>query len=118
MDAIFRRTFPAPDDLGGFLAHLPTGGEVLAMDEPVCTVLDATEIHRRVIAAGGPVLRFNRPVKADGRTSNIPLVVNLFGTAARVAAGFGIQPEQLPALGAFLADLRQPAPVRGMRDAM
>ncbi|HUI94164.1 MAG TPA: UbiD family decarboxylase [Xanthobacteraceae bacterium] len=118
MDPIFRRTFLPPDDLGGFLAHLQTRGQVLAIEEPVSTVLEATEIHRRVIATGGPVLRFSRPIKADGRTSDIPLVVNLFGTAARVAAGFGTGPEQLPALGVFLAGLRQPAPVRGMRDAM
>src|SRR5690606_38481116 len=42
---------------------------------------------------------------------------NLFGTRRRVAAGLGLLPEQVPDFGAFLAELRAPAPVDGMRDA-
>jgi 4-hydroxy-3-polyprenylbenzoate decarboxylase len=118
MDSIFRRAFTPPADLGGFLAQLQQRGDVLRIDEPVSTVLDATEIHRRVIATSGPVIRFGRPVRADGGVSDIPLVVNLFGTVERVAAAFGARPDQLRAVGELLAGLRQPAPVRGIRDAV
>ncbi|PWB62255.1 MAG: UbiD family decarboxylase [Bradyrhizobiaceae bacterium] len=114
----FRRDLPAFRDLAGFLAHLDAHGEVARIAEPVSTVLEATEIHRRTIAAGGPVLRFARPVAADGRNCEIPLVVNLFGTIARVAAGLGTTPARLGQLGELLTALRQPTPPRGVSDAV
>ncbi len=114
----FRRDLPPFRDLPAFLEHLQTRGEVTSIAEPVSTLLEATEIHRRVIASGGPVLRFERPIGADGHASAIPLVVNLFGTVDRVAAGLGTKPSGLLALGEFLAALRQPMPPRGLRDAL
>lgn len=72
----------------------------------------------RVLRAGGPVLRFDRPGLADGRVADIPVITNLFGTRRRVAAGLGLEPAQIPELGEFLAALRAPAPVEGMRDAL
>ena len=50
--------------------------------------------------------------------SKIPVIANLFGTTDRVAAGLGLVPEKVPMLGEFLAALRAPAPVDGMRDAL
>jgi UbiD family decarboxylase len=52
--------------------------------------LEAAEIHRRVISAGGPALIFRR-VKGAG----FPLVTNLFGTRRRVDLAFGSRPRQL-----------------------
>jgi 4-hydroxy-3-polyprenylbenzoate decarboxylase len=117
-DAGFHRDLPVFRNLSDFLAHLASRGDVLRVAEPVSAVLEATEIHRRIIAAKGPVLRFERPSRADGRASDIPLLVNLFGTAERVAAGLGTVPGKLIALGEFLAALRAPVPPRGLRDAM
>ena len=114
----FRRGLPPFRDLPTFIEHLQQRGEVTRIAQPVSTFLDATEIHRRVIASHGPVLRFDQPVTADGRASMIPLVVNLFGTVDRVAAGLGTTPSQLVALGEFLCALRQPTPPRGLRDAL
>jgi 4-hydroxy-3-polyprenylbenzoate decarboxylase len=113
----FHRELPSFSKLGDFLAHLQQRGDLLRIAEPVSTVLEATEIHRRIIARNGPALRFDRPVKADGRASEIPLLVNLFGTAERVAAGLGTRPGELTALGELMASLRQPTPPRGLRDA-
>jgi len=48
----------------------------------------------------------------------MPVVVNLFGTTERVAAGLGVTPEKLDDLGAFLAGLRSPTPPDGLRDAL
>jgi 4-hydroxy-3-polyprenylbenzoate decarboxylase len=117
-EAGFHRDLPVFQNIAEFLAYLADRQNVLHVAEPVSTVLEATEIHRRVIAAQGPVLRFEQPVKADGRTSDIPMIVNLFGTADRVAAGLGTVPGKLAALGELLAALRAPVPPRGLRDAM
>ena len=63
------------------------------------------------------MLRFDAPVLPSGARSAIPVVTNLFGTTDRVAAGLGLRLDQVPELGQFLADLKSPAPVEGMRDA-
>ena len=52
--------------------------------------LEAAEIHRRVIAAGGPALIFRNVKGAD-----FPLVTNLFGTARRAELAFGERPLRL-----------------------
>ena len=49
--------------------------------------LEVAEIHRRVIAAGGPALLFTNVKGAD-----FPLVTNLFGTARRAELAFGARP--------------------------
>lgn len=97
--------------LGDFLAALDAAGQLARIDEPVSTVLEVTELHRRVIERQGPVLRFERPIKADGTTSSIPLVTNLFGTVERVALALGGGGrERLLSVGRLLAELRQPTP--------
>jgi 4-hydroxy-3-polyprenylbenzoate decarboxylase len=48
----------------------------------------------------------------------MPVLVNLFGTVDRVAAGMGRKPEDLRPLGETLAMLRQPEPPDGIRDAL
>ena len=55
--------------------------------EPVSTVLEMTEIQTRLIAEGGPAVIFEKPIKADGTPSDMPVLVNLFGTVKRVAMG-------------------------------
>lgn len=77
-----------------------------------------TAVHRAILEANGPVLRFDHPVNADGSAARMPVVVNLFGTAERVAAGLGVTCDKLDELGAFLAALRSPAPPDGLRDAL
>ena len=115
----FTRDRPVFRNLGAFMTFLETGGDLVRIREPVSTVLDATEIHRRVIAAAGPVLRFEKPIKLDGSASDLPLVVNLFGTVGRVAAALGArEPCDLSALGELLASLRQPVPPKGLRDGL
>src|SRR5690606_5202263 len=77
---------------------------------------EITEIHRRVLAAGGPALLFERPVQADGAVSDIPVLVNLFGTRQRIELGFGT--DDLAGLGEMLAFLRHPEPPGSLRAAM
>jgi UbiD family decarboxylase len=78
---------PVPS-LRVFLDLLRTRGEVADVRVPVDPRLETAEIHRRVIAAGGPALLFHRPQGAA-----FPLVSNLFGTLGRVEAAFGDRPK-------------------------
>ncbi|MFN7940901.1 MAG: UbiD family decarboxylase [Thermoanaerobaculia bacterium] len=80
-------TYP---DLRAFLDQLRRDRDLVEVSTEVDPRLEAAEIHRRVIAAGGPALLFRRVRGAD-----FPLVTNLFGTARRVELAFGRRPEQL-----------------------
>jgi len=71
-----------------------------------------------VLETGGPVLRFDRPILDSGEAAEMAVVVNLFGSTERVAAGLGIGLDKLDDLGAFLASLRTPTPPDGLRDAL
>jgi UbiD family decarboxylase len=77
-------------DLRAFLGHLQRDGDVAVVEAPVDPHLEVAEIHRRVIAAGGPALLFSNPVG-----SAYPLVTNLFGTSRRAEAAFGRKPFRL-----------------------
>ena len=106
-----------------FLAKLEAAGEMVRVKEPVSTVLEMTEIQTRLIAKGGPAVLFERPLKADGSPSGMPVLVNLFGTVKRVAMGVtmdGVERTtalELRAVGEVMATLRQPQPPRSVGEA-
>jgi 4-hydroxy-3-polyprenylbenzoate decarboxylase len=107
-----------------FLATLEQAGELVRVAEPVSTVLEMTEIQRRLLAVGGPAVLFEKPVRADGEVSPMPVLVNLFGTVKRVAMGVTLEGRarstaaDLREVGELLAFLRAPEPPRGLKDAM
>ncbi|WP_342211609.1 hypothetical protein [Neomesorhizobium albiziae] len=70
--------------------------------------LEATKVHRRTIAAKGPVLQLTRPLDRSGGLSGFHVVTNLFGTKERVAVGLGTDVPGLSTLGTLLAWLRSP----------
>ena len=74
-------------DLRGFLDHLRRDRDLVEISTPVDPVLEAAEIHRRVIAAGGPALLFT-----NIKGAAFPLVTNLFGTPRRAELAFGKRP--------------------------
>jgi UbiD family decarboxylase len=78
---------PGFPDLRAFLDRLRADGDLAVVEAAVDPRLEAAEIHRRVIAAGGPALLFTNPKGAD-----FPLVTNLFGTARRAGLAFGDRP--------------------------
>lgn len=96
-------------DLRAFLAVLRREGELVEIDTEVDPDLEAAEVHRRVIAAGGPALLFRR-VKG----SPWPAVTNLFGTARRVELAFGKRPEQFVARLAELPHRLLPPTLGGL----
>ncbi|MEZ5686265.1 MAG: UbiD family decarboxylase, partial [Paracoccaceae bacterium] len=112
------RTLPPFPSLRAFLDHCAEAGDLRAIPEPVPIRHKMAAVHRAVLERGGPVLRFDAPVGANGARVSMPVVTNLFGTTARVAAGLGVSLDQVGDLGAFLAALRAPPPPEGLRDAL
>lgn len=76
-------------DLRSYLELLQHEDQLLVIEEEVDAHLEIAEIHRRVIANGGPALLFTR-VKG----SDFPVTTNLFGTAKRLDLAFGTKPQQ------------------------
>jgi len=77
-------------DLRSFVDQLKRDRDLRVVEAPVSARLEAAEIHRRVIAAGGPALLFTGIVGSDH-----PLATNLFGTAHRAELAFGRRPVRL-----------------------
>ena len=77
-------------NLRQFLDQLRRDRDLVEVTVPVTARLEVAEIHRRVIAAGGPALLFRNVEGAD-----FPLVTNLFGTARRAELAFGTRPLEL-----------------------
>jgi 4-hydroxy-3-polyprenylbenzoate decarboxylase len=86
--------------------------------EPVSTVHEMTEIHRRVIARAGPAVLFESATCAGHSTAALPVLVNLFGTLERVAWGLGVERHRIRELGELLAALREPQPIDGLKGAL
>src|SRR5690606_8181386 len=109
--------------LRDFIAKLEAAGELVRVTEPVSSVLEMTEIQRRLLAVGGPAVLFERPIRADGEVSSMSALVNLFGTVKRVAMGVTLDGREratagdLREVGELLAFLRAPEPPRGVKDA-
>ncbi|MDF1798132.1 MAG: UbiD family decarboxylase [Planctomycetota bacterium] len=96
----------APRDLPELLRRLSAAGQLIEVDAQVDADLEAAEVHRRVIAAGGPAVLFR-----NVRDRDFPLVTNLFGTPERVAMAFGDEPGRLIAAAARLPEeLMPPTP--------
>ncbi len=99
------------------MKELDNRGLLLTVDEPVLLRHQMSALHHKVLAENGPALLFRRPIGADGRTSDIPVLVNLFGTQERIELGFGLGPGGLRRLGEELAQLHRPTPPRSLGDA-
>ncbi|HEY0555847.1 MAG TPA: UbiD family decarboxylase [Thermoanaerobaculia bacterium] len=99
---------PTYPDLRAFLDRLRRDGDLVTVEAPVDAHLEAAEIHRRVIAAGGPALLFTHVKDRD-----FPLVTNLFGTARRAEMAFGTRPLRLIRRLVHLAEtLLPPTPAK------
>ena len=81
-------------------------------ENPVDARLEVAEIHRRVIAAGGPALLFT-----NVKDKRLSLVTNLFGTARRAELAFGRRPLRLIRRMAELAETLLPPTARKLWQA-
>src|SRR5664279_1625828 len=104
----------ALSDLQQFVVALERDGDLARITAPVDPHLEITGIVQRVVRAGGPALLFENPTR--GR---MPLLINAFGTAARMANALGV--DTLDDIGRRIADLLKPELPRGvggLRDAL
>ncbi|MBX3651055.1 MAG: 4-hydroxy-3-polyprenylbenzoate decarboxylase [Burkholderiales bacterium] len=100
-------------DLRDFIAGLERNGELKRISVEVDPKLEMTEICDRVLKVGGPALLFEKP---KGHT--MAVLGNLFGTPQRVARGMGRDSvAALRELGQLLAQLKEPEPPKGLKDA-
>ena len=106
------------DSLQDFLETLEKRGQMKRISRPVSLKHEITEIHRRVLGAGGPVLFFEKPVDLSGNVSPIPLVANLFGTRERIEWGFGLGTGEIGKLAELLGALKSPHPPANLKEAM
>lgn len=77
-------------NLRSFLDLLERENDIVTIHAEVDPYLELAEIHRRVIARGGPALLFKRV-----RGSRYAVVTNLFGTERRIERAFGPKPDAL-----------------------
>src|SRR5438045_5516501 len=105
--------------LRDFITRLETAGRLRRVAAPVSPFLEMTEIQTRLLAEGGPAVLFENVVhEHQGRSSGMPVLVNLFGTVERVAWGMDREPHELREIGRTLAFLKQPEPPGGWREAL
>ncbi|QKQ23886.1 4-hydroxy-3-polyprenylbenzoate decarboxylase [Candidatus Ruthia endofausta] len=101
-------------DLREFITELEKQGQLKRIQIQVDAHLEITEICRRTLDKQGPALLFE-----NVKNSNMPVLVNLFGTTKRVAAAMGQKDlTALRKLGKLLAKLKQPEPPKGFKDAI
>ena len=112
------RDLPHFRDLRAFVRHLDENKLLARVTERVSTVHEMTEIHRRVLACGGPALLFELAGRNDGSKAEMCVLVNLFGTVERVAWGLGVGRRRLGELGELLAALRELEPIDDLRGAL
>ena len=100
-------------DLRDFLSHLERAGELRRVEEPVSARLEMTAVSDFVLRQAGPALLFEHPAGYK-----IPVLTNLFGTPKRVALGMGAhEVGELRDVGRLLANLKEPEPPKGLKDA-
>lgn len=100
-------------DLREFIQVLEQRGELKRVQLHVSPVLEMTEISDRTLRKAGPALLFEQPTGFS-----MPVLTNLFGTPERVALAMGAESlSALREIGQLLANLKEPEPPKGIKDA-
>jgi 4-hydroxy-3-polyprenylbenzoate decarboxylase len=104
------------DSVGDFVAELERLGELVRVRHAVRAKLELCEISDRVMKqpGGGKALLFENVILDDGRRSNYPVVINLFGSMRRMSTALGVP--NLDDIGAritALMDLKVPEGIAG-----
>jgi len=94
-------------DLREWVALLEREGELVRVRAEIDPCLEATEIVDRVVKAGGPALLFENP-----KGSELPLLVNQFGTERRMCLAFGV--ETLDDVAARVGEILELQPPEGL----
>jgi 4-hydroxy-3-polyprenylbenzoate decarboxylase len=106
------------DSLRDFVARLEAEGELVRVRRPVSVVREIAEIADRCMKSpgGGPALLFTQPMLAGGRPSAMPVGINLFGSARRMAMALGVK--ELDDIGVRIRDLLTLKPPEGWRETI
>jgi 4-hydroxy-3-polyprenylbenzoate decarboxylase len=103
-------------DLREFIAHLEQNGGLVRVAQYVSPKLEMAALCEKVLKNSGPALLFENT--ALDTNNNMLVLGNLFGTVERVAQAMGKNNlQELRILGKFLADLKEPQPPKGIKDA-
>lgn len=101
-------------DLREFLEYLESIGELKKISNSISPNLEMAAFCNKVLENNGPAILFEN---VEG-FNNIFVLGNLFGNTNRVAQAMGKQNiQELRILGQFLADLKEPNPPKGIKDA-
>jgi len=94
-------------DLREWIALLEREGELVRVGVEVDPRLEVTEIVDRTVGAGGPALLFEHP-----KGSELPLLINQFGTERRMCLAFGV--ESLDEIADRLSEILELQPPEGL----
>jgi 4-hydroxy-3-polyprenylbenzoate decarboxylase len=102
------------DTLSDFVQQLDRAGELVRISEPVSLNLELTELADRVMKrpGGGKALLVERPVLMNGRPSEFPVAINVFGSMRRMAMALGV--DALDDVGGRITELLQMKPPEGL----
>jgi 4-hydroxy-3-polyprenylbenzoate decarboxylase len=83
----------ALDSLRDFIAAIDRIGELVRVRHPVRARLEIAEIADRCMKSpgGGPALLFEHVLLDDGRRSEWPVAINLFGSMRRMCLALGVE---------------------------
>ena len=102
-----------PRDLRGFIDDLERNGELVRVSEPVAARLEIAEVADRMMKQpdGGKALLFEKPVLDNGAISELPVLINAFGSWRRMALALGVK--DVSEHGERIAALMQPDVPKG-----
>jgi 4-hydroxy-3-polyprenylbenzoate decarboxylase len=101
------------DNLRDFIAQLEKQGQLVRVNTPVSPILEITEITDRVCKNRAGI---NKAILFENPTGyEIPVLINLFGTAQRMALALGVEDlDELNSRLGQLVDMRMPQGLSGM----
>ena len=103
------------NNVGDFIAFLEERGELRRIKTSVSWDLEITEITQRILRANGPALLFEN---VEGH-SGTPVVINLFGTAQRMAWALDVEDlNELPAKVEKVMQIAQGGPPSGIMNKL
>src|ERR671922_1423671 len=100
-----------PRDLRDWIARLERAGELARVGAEVDPELEITEINDRIVKVGGPALLFE-----NVRGSELPLLINQFGTERRMCMAFDAP--SLDSVANKLSEVLEMQPPQGLIEKM
>lgn len=107
----------AYEDSNSWVERLEKEGELLRVREPasVDLVIAAAADEESKSPMGGKALLFEKPVKADGRLYDFPVLINGYGSARRMALALGR--DRVDEIGDEVGALVKAKPPAGLAEA-